>query len=85
MQRRICSVWSWPQRLYHYYAAPSVLDRGEDPKAPSSMQPLRRPLGDPPERLLRELPIGSLYLGRGAVAQGEIVVRPVVERRAWDA
>lgn len=61
--------------LYHYYAAPTLLDRGEDPTPPEPRRRLRPPLGDPPEWLIRELPSGSLYLGRGRVAQGEIVER----------
>lgn len=76
MSRRICSVWSWPERLYLYYAAPP-LDTDEPPnQTKPRARGIRPPLGDPPEQLLRVLPPGSLYVGRGLTAQGEIVTFP---------
>jgi len=74
MNRRLCSVWSGDEALYHYYAAPVVLDGGnvQHRRLPP---PLRAPLGDPPELLLRQLPAGALYVGRGRIARGEIVTR----------
>lgn len=74
MNRRTASVWNWRDGLYDYYAVPTLLDAGEDPRPPPPMQPLRPPLGDPPERLLRVLPGGSLYIGSGVRALGEIMV-----------
>jgi hypothetical protein len=83
VNRRICSVWSWPELRYHYFAAPSLLDLGEDATPPEPRGRLRPPLGDPPELLLRELPPGSLYLGRGPVAHGEIVTRTLPPNHRW--
>lgn len=74
MNRRLCSVWDWREGLYRYYATPTLLDLGEEPRPTTPLPPMRLPLGDPPESLLRELPGGSLYVGKGARAQGEIVV-----------
>lgn len=82
MDRRLVSVWSWPDGLYHYYAVPSVLGDGE-PAAPTTPRvSIRPPLGDPPAQLLRPLPPGALYVGRGRLAQGEIVMHGA---QSWDA
>ncbi len=74
MNRRTASVWNWCDAVYDYYAIPSLLDAGEDPRPPKPMAPLRPPLGDPPERLLRPLPAGAVYTGRGLRALGEVMV-----------
>jgi hypothetical protein len=73
--RRICSVWSWPQHRFHYYV--TSLERG----AHIPLAPLRPPLGDPPERLVRRLPPDAAYLGSGASAIGEVVAHASRRRR----
>jgi hypothetical protein len=71
MTRRLCSVWSNDEGLYLYFAVP-VLVSGESRHRRLSLS-LRPPLGDPLELLLRSLPAGALYVGRGPLARGEIV------------
>ena len=67
--RRTYSVWMPEERGYSYFAASAAS------VAQSSSASIHPPLGDPPEVLLRHLPGGAFYLGRGSLARGEIVVR----------
>jgi len=80
MKRRLFSIWDWSDGVYRYFAGPTRLDQGADPMPPGASLPIRPPLGDPPELLARELPLGSVYVGSGQLALGEIAVG-----RRWEA
>lgn len=73
MRRRIASVWDWRDGVYRYFAVPTALGRGDEPQPPQAPPSIRTDLGDAPERLMRALPPGSLYVGFGERAKGEIM------------
>ena len=74
MIERLFSVWDRDERVYRYYVAP-VAGGAEDAPARARASPRQRPpLGDAPERLLRELPRSARYVGSGVLARGEIAV-----------
>lgn len=79
------SIWNWTHGLYDYYQSPESTRPKYGQEVPPPPRNFSGGLGEDPDYSGHSLPRNTKFVGRGALAMGEVVssVEPSISRNPW--